>query len=89
MKINLWVLLLAFVIIYFVFQIREDMVRFNELGAENRLLRKSLDELARRNQELAVRLGKLKGDYFIEALARERLNLIKKGEIAYKVCPQL
>jgi len=88
-KINLWVLLLAFIMIYFVFQIREDMIRFNELEAGNCRLLKSLDEVKQQNQGLAVRLRKLKQDYFIESLARERLNLIKKGEVAYKVCPQL
>jgi cell division protein FtsB len=87
MKFNLWTLLIIFIIGYFVFQIREDVLRFRELRDEKLKLTSRIDELKTENTALKKRLTRLTQGYYIESLARERLNLIKKGETAFKVCP--
>lgn len=84
--INAWILLLIFIILYFVFQIREDVLRYYSLVSENQLLLKNIKDIENNNLGLAKKISSLLGDQFVESLARERLNLIKKGEIAYKVC---
>ena len=86
MKINFWVLLFIFIIFYFVFQIREDVLRYYNLVSENKKFEKSLMEISKNNQGLNKDIARLSGDDLIEALARERLNLIKKGETAFKIC---
>jgi cell division protein FtsB len=86
MKINAWTLLLAFVILYFVFQIREDVLRYYRLVADRQEMEKSIREIMASNRDLNQRISALNDNYLIESLARERLNLIKKGETAYKVC---
>ena len=86
MKINAWTLLLIFVILYFVFQIRQDVLRYYSLVEENQKTEKSLKEIGSGNLDLEKKIKMLSQDSVIESLARERLNLIKKGETAYKVC---
>ena len=86
MKFNLLTCVFALLIIYFIFQIREDVLRFNELANDSVKFSQKLSEIKATNLDLIQRLAKLKQAYFIEELARERLNLVKKGETAYKVC---
>ena len=86
MKINAWTLLLIFIILYFIFQIREDVLRYYGLVSESRKLNLSIAEIKKSNLETKNRISALGRDRAIEKLARERLNLIVKGETAYKVC---
>ncbi len=86
MKFNAWTLLLLLIILYFVFQIREDMLRYYGLLADNKNLNASILELKTSNEDLKHTILALGNNDQIEALARERLNFIKKGETAYKVC---
>jgi cell division protein FtsB len=86
MKINAWTVLLLFLVLYFVFQIREDVLRYYRLVADRQKMEKSINEILVNNQDLKKRISALNDSALIESLARERLNLIKKGETAYKVC---
>jgi len=86
MKINVWTLLLIFIVLYFIFQIRQDVLRYNGLVSEDQKVAKNLKEIKSNNLDLEKKIIALSLDNAIESLARERLNLIKKGEVAYKVC---
>ena len=86
LKINAWTLLLIFIILYFIFQIRQDVLRYNGLASENQKIDKSTREIMLTNRELEKRISGLNENRAIEGLARERLNFIRKGELAYKVC---
>jgi len=86
MKINAWTLLLMFIVLYFIFQIRQDVLRYNNLVSENQNVEKGLKKIKSNNLDLENKIIALSLDNAIENLARERLNLIKKGESAYKVC---
>jgi len=86
MKINAWTLLLIFIVLYFIFQIRQDVLRYNGLVSEDQKVAKNLKEIKSNNLDLEKKIIALSLDNAIESLARERLNLIKKGEVAYKVC---
>lgn len=86
MKLNIWTLLFIFLVAYFLFQIRDDLLKKQEMQAsQEKLVLRLLDE---EKKQITYRkaLSDLKSDRKLEALARERLNLIKKGEIAFKVC---
>lgn len=86
MKINIWALLFVFLITYLVFQIREDLLRFNGLTSEKDKLLRGISEEGDKKQKLLNQAKKLDQDGYLEGLARERLNLIKRGETAYKIC---
>jgi cell division protein FtsB len=84
MKFNLLTLLLIVLALCFLFQIREDLLTERNLFKEKEMLLAKIEVLTAENEKLASDI--LKSDKNVERLARERLNLIKKGEIAYKVC---
>ena len=86
MKINAWTLLLIFIILYFVFQIRQDVLRYYGLVSEKDKLKQSIVDTNSDNQGLKKRISALNENRTIDGLARERLNLVRKGETAFKVC---
>jgi len=86
MKINAWTILLIFIILYFVFQIREDVLRYYSLIDDSQKIKKSIEQIGQSNMNLKKLISALNTENAVESLARERLNLIKKGETAYKVC---
>ncbi|KAF0134581.1 MAG: hypothetical protein FD145_599 [Candidatus Saganbacteria bacterium] len=86
MKINLYGVLFAFIILYLVFQIREDVLRYNGLVSGCRKLEAVIKETVLKNQSLKSRIASLDDGQFIECLARERLIYVKKGEKAFKIC---
>lgn len=85
-KLNIWTLLFVFLILYLIFQIREDLLRFKELNSEKEKLTKGISAEQQKNRQLLSLIKELNRPYFMEGLARERLNLIKRGETAYKIC---
>lgn len=86
MKFNIWTLLFIFLVVYFLFQIRDDLLRRQELVSSKTKLTSRLKEEENKRSTYRQALNDLKSDRKLEELARERLNLIKKGEIAFKVC---
>ncbi|MBI5699783.1 septum formation initiator family protein [Candidatus Saganbacteria bacterium] len=86
MKFNIWALLFIFLVVYFLFQIRDDLLRRQELVSSKAKLFSRLKEEELKQSTYRRALTDLSSDRKLEALARERLNLIKKGEIAFKVC---
>ena len=59
--------------------------RLQELKEENRILEKRIDILTRTNEELEEEKEKLETDpTYIEKIAREKLGMVRKGEIILK-----
>lgn len=81
-----WLLaLFVLFLIYFIFFIRTDII--DNLGLHKELDRTAV-KLAGAEQlhaDLTARLKRLGGSELVEELARTRLCMIKKGEVAYKV----
>ena len=73
--------------LYFIFLIRQDIIDNLELRREIRAVSQKNEQAQAEQDELSRRLARLKGDDLIEELARTRLGLIKKGEVAFKVIP--
>lgn len=86
MKFNIWTLLFIFLVVYFLFQIRDDLLRRQELVLGHARLTARFKEEEKKQANYRQALNDIKSDRKLEELARERLNLIKKGEIAFKVC---
>ena len=78
-------ILFILIILYFIFLIRQDIINFKGLNDELAMVLKnlSLEQVNKIELEKAQLL--LSQPEQIEALARTRLMLIKKGEVAFKV----
>ena len=85
-KFNIWTLLFLFIMVYFIFVLREDIQRHRSLVNEKRGLTRRIAQEEDRRSELYRTAGRLDQKGFLSDLARQRLNLIEKGEKAYKVC---
>ncbi len=60
----------------------------SQLRAAQHDLEQRAFELQQRNQQLRDRLARLRSDdRYLEKLARERLGMVKKGELVYRVLP--
>ncbi|HTY13077.1 MAG TPA: septum formation initiator family protein [Candidatus Omnitrophota bacterium] len=62
------------------------MLRYYGLVSDNAKLKASILDLKSGNEALKNNISALDHGDRIEALARQRLNFIIKGETAYKVC---
>ena len=62
------------------------LAHLSRMRNEQRDLERAAFELQQRNEHLRERIEKLHSDdAYLERLARERLGLVKKGEILYRV----
>ncbi len=62
------------------------LMHLRHLQARERELEQLTFQLQQRNEKLRQRIRRLEtDDAFIERLARERLGLVKKGELIYRV----
>ena len=86
MKFNIWTIFLGFIIVYLVFQIHTDINSYNSLKRKNDFLKANYKREELRKKELSNLIAKLENHRNIEQMAREKLNLVKKGETAYKIC---
>jgi cell division protein FtsB len=77
--------LFLLIISYFIFLIRQDIIDNLDLKGEEQRAVSGIEQEVKLERELKERSKKLDTDKQIEALARTRLGLIKKGEKAYKV----
>ena len=64
------------------------VVRLTELRASQEVLSNQAFALLQRNEDLRQRILRLhRDDYFLEAMARSRLGLVREGEIVYRFPP--
>jgi len=80
--------LFILIIVYFIFLIRQDIIDNLDLGRERERAAVELVRQRKLSKELKERSRALSSDQYIEALARTRLGMIKKGETPYKVIDQ-
>jgi cell division protein FtsB len=85
-KFNIWSLLFLFILVYFIFVLREDVQRYKSLVNDKHDLARRIAQEKEKERELYRTAGQLRQKDYVDDLARQRLNLIKKGEKAYKVC---
>ncbi|NQT30618.1 MAG: septum formation initiator family protein [Candidatus Saganbacteria bacterium] len=78
-------ILFVLIVIYFIFLIRQDIIGNIDLKAQERSLIKNIGQEEILEKDLRARLKNLNTQADIERIARTKLGLVKKGEIAYKV----
>ncbi len=62
------------------------LAHLSRMRAEQRELERAAFELQQSNEHLRERIRKLRSDdTYLEKLARERLGLVKKGELLYRL----
>ncbi|NQU16428.1 MAG: septum formation initiator family protein [Candidatus Saganbacteria bacterium] len=86
MKITIWNILLGFVIIYLIFQIHSDIKSHQGLSEKSNNLKVNFVRETTKQKELKDLMSRLNDKRFVEQMARAKLNLVKKGETAYKIC---
>jgi cell division protein FtsB len=60
--------------------------KYQKLASKCKRLRKEIEELQKTNRELEEEKHRLETDIeYIESKAREKLGVVKKGEIPYKI----
>ena len=60
--------------------------KLQELRAKNKALLTRIEQLKNENSEFAHQIERLKDDpFYIEKKARDKMGIVKKGEIIYKV----
>jgi cell division protein FtsB len=65
------------------------VVRLTELRTSEEKLTNQAFVLLQRNEDLRQRILRLhRDDYFLEAIARNRLGLVREGEIVYRFPPE-
>ena len=82
MKLNIKNLIIIVLSIVFIFGfVRQDRA-MKRIEKEKEAKQIQLDELIEKNKRLQEENDKAQSDEYLEQLARERLNMIKKGEIS-------
>ncbi|MCX5715445.1 MAG: septum formation initiator family protein [Candidatus Omnitrophica bacterium] len=77
---KLFLFLIALVVIFF-----PGYSKYQELAQKNRELREKIQQLEATNKRFQKELSRLEGDpSYLEKVAREKMRIIKKGEIIYK-----
>lgn len=76
----------VFVLMGLTYGIKSDLDSLGKLGEKTARLKVNFEIEAKKQAELKDLLAKLDNRDFIESLSREKLNLVKKGETAYKIC---
>ena len=62
--------------------------KFRELNMKNRALTEKIDYLKKANATLEKEIKMLDGDIkYVEKRAREKIGVVKEGEVVYKVVP--
>ena len=63
-------------------------IKIKNLARQNRELEIQIKEIAQANKKLQEEQEKLKNDpLYLEKVAREKLGVVRKGEVVYKVLP--
>ena len=80
---RLFCLIILFLVVYLIFSFTRVFLAINRLEEEVRVAEKELKTLEQSNQELEEEIQLLHTDEYIERLAREKMGLVKEGEIPY------
>ncbi|MFW0883781.1 FtsB family cell division protein [Candidatus Acidulodesulfobacterium sp. H_13] len=82
-------LIFAFLLVLFVVFSLKGMVEVYKLRLERQTLNKEISVIKKSNKKMSKRIYKLRySKQYIADLAREELNMIKKGEIVFKFIGQ-
>ncbi len=83
-RIVLLFIFLAIILIFFL----PGYSKLQNLRAKNEALRKRIEELKESNVKLEEEITKIKTDsVYMEKIAREKLGVVKEGEVIYKILP--
>lgn len=77
------ILVAALFVVYFVVSGALNAVRSHQLGQEETRLQADIDDLNSRYGRLTALKDYLNSDEYIEAVAREQLGLVRKGETGF------
>jgi cell division protein FtsB len=80
-KLNLGRLFIALFMIYSCYALITQQLTINNIKAQSESEKQQFLKLKEKNQKLQDEVKMSKTDMYIEKLARERLELIKEGEI--------
>lgn len=86
MKLDLGLIFIALLMVYFLHLIRGDIMQNRDLLSEKSLLSAKIKQVEEESRAYALEIKSAGTQNTIERLARERLNFTKKGEIAFKIC---
>jgi len=77
---NIVIILLA---VYLAYTLTTQYITIRKVRAEEAAIRAQIEEIKKENERLKEELDMLQSDEYIERIARERLGLIKSGEIMF------
>lgn len=81
-RINLKNLIIAGLVVFFIFSFIRQERTMKRIKQERATKEAQLQALKEKNERLQEENDKAQSDEYLEQLARERLNMIKKGEIS-------
>ncbi|WP_138203439.1 FtsB family cell division protein [Haloimpatiens lingqiaonensis] len=79
-KINFKKVIVAVLVVYILGIFISQQVTIAKIKEENNQKKQELSTLKKKNNELQDQVNMSKSDNYIEKIAREKLNFIKKGE---------
>jgi len=83
--------IIIFSVVFFVLAVifLRPLSKYREIQRKNKVLAEEIEYLKRVNQTLEDEKRALKEDpTFVERRAREKLGVVKEGEIIYKIVPE-
>ena len=83
-KNAIWLFSLAFIILVIFLP---SYTRLQDLREKNASYQRQMEALKKENKELAEERRRLKDPVYFEKIAREKMGLIKEGEVVYQLVP--
>lgn len=78
-------LIILAAVIFFLLSFRQDLKNLDSIRKESEKLKEQMQSEEKRSLFLSKDINKLQRNEIIEKIAREKLGLIKQGEIPYKI----
>lgn len=79
----------SFIIIIIIAVFLPSFSKLQEMRSKNEELEKEIVQLKEENIELEEEMYRLTHDpVYLESVAREKMNLARKGEVIYKIVPE-
>jgi cell division protein FtsB len=85
LKDRIGYILFAAGILYFLFLIRGDVIQNSKLSSDKKALAGNLALELTLKESLKTRYNSLNSGGYVEQVARDKLEMVKDGETAYKV----
>lgn len=80
---------LLIIILILIFIFLPSYTKLCDLKQKNRDLEEKIEELKKKNIALQKEKENLeKNPFYIEKVAREKMGVVKKGEVIYKILPE-